>query len=33
MGSADEYVEVEEFIDVVKVHVLSAYDYLSQAKK
>jgi succinyl-diaminopimelate desuccinylase len=30
MGSKDEYVEVEEFIDVVKVHVLSAYDYLSK---
>jgi succinyl-diaminopimelate desuccinylase len=29
MGSTDEYVEVEEFIDVVKIHVLSAYDYLS----
>ena len=29
MGSTDDYVEVEEFIDIVKVHVLSAYDYLS----
>lgn len=32
MGSADEFVEVEEFIDVVKVHVLSAYDYLSELR-
>jgi succinyl-diaminopimelate desuccinylase len=29
MGSTNEYVEVEEFIDVVKVHVLSSFDYLS----
>ena len=28
MGGKDDYVEVDEFIDVVKVHVLSAYDYL-----
>jgi succinyl-diaminopimelate desuccinylase len=28
MGSTDDYVEVDEFIDIVKVHVLSAYDYL-----
>jgi succinyl-diaminopimelate desuccinylase len=32
MGSANEHVEVEEFIDVVKVHVLSAYDYLSESR-
>jgi succinyl-diaminopimelate desuccinylase len=31
MGSTDDYVEVEEFIDVVKIHVLSAYDYLSES--
>ena len=31
MGSTDDYVEVEEFIDVVKIHVLSAYDYLSDS--
>jgi len=30
MGSADEHVEVDEFIDIVKIHVLSAYDYLNQ---
>lgn len=30
MGSSDECVEVEEFIDVVKIHLLSAYDYLNQ---
>ena len=30
MGGVDEYVEVEEFMDVVRVHVLSAYDYLSR---
>ena len=28
MGSTDDYVEVDAFIDIVKVHVLSAYDYL-----
>jgi succinyl-diaminopimelate desuccinylase len=28
MGAADEYVEVEEFLQIVKTHVLSAYDYL-----
>ncbi|MBD3207140.1 M20/M25/M40 family metallo-hydrolase [Candidatus Bathyarchaeota archaeon] len=30
MGSTDDYVEVDEFIDIVKVHVLSAYEYLKQ---
>ena len=30
MGGADEFVDVEEFLDVVRVHVCSAYDYLSQ---
>jgi len=28
MGSADEHVEIEEFLHIVRVHVLSAYDYL-----
>ena len=28
MGTVDEYVEVEELIHIVKVHILSAYDYL-----
>jgi succinyl-diaminopimelate desuccinylase len=32
MGGVDEYVETEEFLDVVKVHVLSAYDYLSRPR-
>lgn len=30
MGGVDEYVEAEEFLDVVRTHVLSAYDYLSR---
>lgn len=29
MGARDERIEIEEFIDVVKVHCLSAYDYLT----
>ena len=28
MGSFDEYVDVEDFVHIVKTHVLSAYDYL-----
>jgi succinyl-diaminopimelate desuccinylase len=28
MGAADEYVEVEEFINIVKIHLTSAFDYL-----
>lgn len=28
MGSADEYCDVEEFLHVVRTHVLSSYDYL-----
>jgi len=28
MGAADEHVEVEQFLHVVRTHVLSAYDYL-----
>jgi succinyl-diaminopimelate desuccinylase len=31
MGSVDEHVTVDEFIYVVKCHVLSAYDYMSRA--
>jgi succinyl-diaminopimelate desuccinylase len=31
MGSVDEYVEVEEFLHVVRTHVLAAFDYLSGA--
>ncbi len=30
MGSSNEY--VEELIDVLKIHVLSAYDYLRQTR-
>ena len=30
MGTVNEYVEVEEFIYFVKVHALTAYDYLTQ---
>jgi succinyl-diaminopimelate desuccinylase len=30
MGSFDEHVTVEEFLHVVKCHVLSAYDYLAR---
>ena len=29
MGTVDEYVEVDEFMHIVKVHLLSAYDYLT----
>jgi succinyl-diaminopimelate desuccinylase len=28
MGSADEHVDIDEFLHIVRVHVLSAYDYL-----
>jgi succinyl-diaminopimelate desuccinylase len=28
MGSTDEHVDVEEFLHIVRVHALSAYDYL-----
>jgi succinyl-diaminopimelate desuccinylase len=31
MGSTDEYVTVEEFLHVLRCHVLSAYDYMSRA--
>ncbi|MCW4013693.1 MAG: ArgE/DapE family deacylase [Candidatus Bathyarchaeota archaeon] len=30
MGTVDEYVEVEELMHVVKVHLLSAYEYLTR---
>jgi succinyl-diaminopimelate desuccinylase len=30
MGSGDEHVPVEDFLHVVRTHVLSAYDYLSR---
>ena len=30
MGSWDEHVEIEEFLHIVRTHVLSAYDYLSR---
>ena len=30
MGTVDEYVEVDEFMHVVKVHLLSVYDYLAK---
>ena len=30
MGGVDEHVEIEEFLDVVKVHALAAFDYLSE---
>jgi succinyl-diaminopimelate desuccinylase len=30
MGSADEHVEIEEFLHIVRTHVLSAYDYLTK---
>jgi succinyl-diaminopimelate desuccinylase len=31
MGAADEHVEIEEFLHIVRIHVLSAYDYLTKA--
>ena len=30
MGSYDEHVEIDDFLHVVKTHVLSAYDYLTR---
>lgn len=30
LASADEHVEIEEFLNVVRTHVLSAYDYLTR---
>ena len=29
MGAADDYCDVEEFLHVVRTHVVSAYDYLT----
>jgi succinyl-diaminopimelate desuccinylase len=29
MAQADEHVEIEEYLHIVRMHVLSAYDYLS----
>jgi succinyl-diaminopimelate desuccinylase len=31
MGSRDEHVEIEDFLHIVRTHVLSAYDYLTRA--
>jgi len=31
MASADEYVEIDEFLHVVRTHVLSSYDYLTNS--
>ena len=30
MGTVDEYVEIEEFLHITKVHLLSAYEYLTK---
>jgi len=30
MAQADEHVEIEEFLHVVRMHVLSAFDYLAR---
>ena len=29
MGSWDEHVDIEDFLHIVRTHVLSAYDYLT----
>jgi hypothetical protein len=29
MAQADEHVEIEEYLHIVRMHVLSAYDYLA----
>ena len=31
MGSWDEHVEIEDFLHVVRTHVISAYDYFTAA--
>jgi succinyl-diaminopimelate desuccinylase len=31
MGTVDEHVEIEEFLHIVRTHVLSAYDYPTSA--
>jgi hypothetical protein len=30
MAQADEHVEIEEYLHIVRMHVLSAFDYLSE---
>jgi succinyl-diaminopimelate desuccinylase len=30
MGSFDEYVEIEEFLHIVRTHALSGYDFLAR---
>jgi hypothetical protein len=30
MGTVDEYVEIDELIHIAKVHLLSAYEYLTR---
>ncbi len=30
MGSHDEHVDVEEFLHIVRTHVLASYDYMSR---
>jgi succinyl-diaminopimelate desuccinylase len=30
MGAADEHVPIEDFLHIVRTHVLSAYDYLTR---
>ena len=30
MAQADEHVEIEEFLHVVRMHVLASFDYLSR---
>jgi succinyl-diaminopimelate desuccinylase len=32
IGSADEHVEVEEFLNILRTHVLSAFDYLNESE-
>jgi succinyl-diaminopimelate desuccinylase len=32
IGSADEHVEVEEFLAILRTHVLSAFDYLNESE-
>ena len=31
MAQADEHVEIEEYLHIVRMHVLSSFDYLSRA--
>jgi succinyl-diaminopimelate desuccinylase len=30
MGTFDEYVDVEDFLHIVRTHVLASYDYLTR---